>query len=99
MGDHSQAILARLEPNEHQGSLAHSSLSVMDVACLGYMGMLLPRRPRYGWLQEANRRPLCGVFAAGFGPKYQVLPSRRFRATETPENRNIWMRNGWETAG
>ena len=29
-----------------------------------------------------------------FGPKYQILPSRRFRVTETPENRNAWMRNG-----
>ena len=28
------------------------------------------------------------------GPKYQILPSRRFCATETPEKRNAWMRNG-----
>ena len=29
-----------------------------------------------------------------FGPKYQILPSKRFWATETPENRNAWMING-----
>ena len=28
------------------------------------------------------------------GPKYQILPSRRFCVTETPEKRNAWMRNG-----
>jgi hypothetical protein len=28
------------------------------------------------------------------GPKYQILPSRRFCVTKTPENRNARMRNG-----
>jgi hypothetical protein len=28
------------------------------------------------------------------GPKYQILPSRRFCVTETPEKRNAWVRNG-----
>jgi hypothetical protein len=28
------------------------------------------------------------------GPKYQILPSRRFCVTETPENRDAWLRNG-----
>jgi hypothetical protein len=28
------------------------------------------------------------------GPKYQILLSKRFWATETPENRKAWMRNG-----
>ena len=32
------------------------------------------------------------------GPKYQVLPSWRFWATKTVENRNDLMRNGWGTA-
>jgi hypothetical protein len=26
------------------------------------------------------------------GPEYQFLPSRRFCVTETPENRNAWMK-------
>ena len=33
------------------------------------------------------------------GPKYQILSSRRFCATETLEKRNAWMINGRETAG
>jgi hypothetical protein len=28
------------------------------------------------------------------GPKYQILPSKCFFATETPEKRNAWLRNG-----
>ena len=28
------------------------------------------------------------------GPKYQILSSRRFCVTETPEKRNAWMKNG-----
>jgi hypothetical protein len=28
------------------------------------------------------------------GPKYQILPYRRFCVTETPEKRHAWMRNG-----
>jgi len=33
------------------------------------------------------------------GPKYQILSSMRFCATETLEKRNAWMINGRETAG
>jgi hypothetical protein len=28
------------------------------------------------------------------GPKYQILPSKRFCAIVTPEKRDTWMRNG-----
>ena len=35
---------------------------------------------------------VCSLLVVG--PKHQILPSRRFCATETPEKRNAWMRNG-----
>jgi hypothetical protein len=38
--------------------------------------------------------PLCGVFAAGFGFKIPNFAIQGFFVTETPENRNAWMRNG-----
>jgi hypothetical protein len=36
---------------------------------------------------------VCSLLVSG--PIYQILPSRRFCATETPRKRNTWLRNGW----
>jgi hypothetical protein len=47
---------------------------------------------------DGFRRPsganfvVCSLLV--LGPKYQILPSMRFCATETPEKRIIWLRNG-----
>ena len=71
------------------------TLSVTVVACsMGIWSRTLRvDRGMYGFRGASGAHfVVCSLLV--FGPKYQILPSRRFCVTETPEKRNAWMRNG-----
>jgi len=71
------------------------TLSVTVVGCsMGIWARTLPvDRGMDGFRGPSGAHfVVCSLLV--LGPKYQILPTRRFCATETPEKRNAWMRNG-----
>jgi hypothetical protein len=62
----------------------------------GYMGTDLSRdRGMDGFRGPTRGAHFVVCSQLILGPKYQILPSMRFWATETPQNRNAGVRNGW----
>ena len=70
----------------------------LSVTVVGYSMGIWARTLRVDRGMDGFRGPngahlvVCSLLV--LGPKYQILPSRRFCGTETPENRNILLRNG-----